>query len=329
MAIREMLDPRETKGRVEWRARMAHLVWLEYPEKWDRAVSLDLGALMAYLVLLAFLGLRAPQDLRGMRVLLVLQGHLVRPGTKDQWGHQVRLAHLVLLARQDQEESLVFLACHEQTDCQGRTETLGVQAPRETRDPRVTRAPLAFLDQEGLRGILEKEVNRETKEKREKLVWMVRREIWVPKEKEAFQAQLENKGLRVHKDLKEQKVLLVKLEPLGLLVTREPLVHLALLVILVVLEKKEIRERKERTEHLEARASVVKMDYKGKEDNLVQEDSGVVWEDLVVLASLAPRETLGSLGHLALWESKEFQGLKAPGVLPEKLVYLVFLERMA
>ena len=66
-------------------------VWLEYPEKWDRAVSLDLGALMAYLVLLAFLGLRAPQDLRGMRVLLVLQGHLVRPGTKDQWGHQVRI----------------------------------------------------------------------------------------------------------------------------------------------------------------------------------------------------------------------------------------------
>ena len=85
--------------------------------------------------------------------------------------------------------------------------------------------------------------------------------------------------------------------------------------------------RKERTEHLEARESVVKMDYKEKEDNLVQEDSVVVWEDLVVLESLDPRETLGSLGHLALWESKESQGLKAPGVLLEKLVYLVYLER--
>lgn len=141
VAIREMLDPRETKGRVEWLGRMDHLVWLEYPGKWDHAVFLDLGALMAYLALLAFLGLRVPQDQRGMRVLLGLQGHLVRPGTKDQWGHQVRLAHLVLRDRLDQEESLVFLACQEQMDCQGRTETLGVQAPRETRDPRVIRAP--------------------------------------------------------------------------------------------------------------------------------------------------------------------------------------------
>merc|ERR1711879_931840 len=125
---------------------MVHLVCLECLEKWVPEVFLDQEDSMVSLAHLVS---------RDQRVLLVPRA------MKDQ---------LDLLDRQDLGESPDCQDCLGQMVCLGRTETLENLDQRVTRDHRVILVQLASQDPEESREILENEVSKEKKEKRERLV---------------------------------------------------------------------------------------------------------------------------------------------------------------
>lgn len=86
------------------------------------------------------------------------------------------------------------------------------QDQRETRDHKGTQGQLDSQVQEGSKGIWESEDNRGTKEKRGKLDWRVKRGTWDQKGRGAFLDQWASKGQKDHKDPKELKAHLEKLE---------------------------------------------------------------------------------------------------------------------
>merc|ERR1719204_1862117 len=103
--------------------------------------------------------------------------------------------------------------------------------------------------------------HRARKEKRERLVLKVKREIWEQKETGEFLAHLVSKVLKDHKDLKGLKDHLENLDRLDHLVKKEKMDHLDLLDTLV---DQGIKEKE------------AKMVSREKEDKLVLEDSGRV-----------------------------------------------------
>ena len=78
----------------------------------------------------------------------------------------------------------------------------------------------------------------------------------------------------------------------------------------VVLVRRETRGPRAGTDPLEPRAREAKTDYRENVARLVPGGSGVVWEDLEVLVSPDPKETLASQVLLDRWESKEFRDLR-------------------
>merc|ERR1719204_1898963 len=157
--------------------------------------------------------------------------------------------------------------------------------------------------------------HRARKEKRERLVLKVKREIWEQKETGEFLAHLVSKVLKDHKDLKGLKDHLENLDRLDLLVKKEKMDHLDLLDTLVDQGIRETKVPKVEMDHLVLKEKEAKMVSREKEDKLVLEDSEVELEDLEALESLDPRERL------------EFLDQKVLGVHLVRLDYQEYLAR--
>lgn len=229
--------------------KMVHQACLEFLERWDLEVFLDPEDSMVSLVHLVFLVQRELLVPRVMKVQLDLQDPQDKLATKDLWDLLDQLDHSVLLASLDREENLDYLDCQVLMACQERMEILESLDQRETRVHRVTQVQLASLVPEALKEILENEVNKEKRVRRERSDWKVKREIWDPKVTEESLGLLENKVLRGLKARKDQRDLRVSPDLLGLLEKRAKMDLPGLLDILEDLEIKETRELKAEMVH--------------------------------------------------------------------------------
>lgn len=95
-----------------------------------------------------------------------------------------------------------------------------------------------------------REVPRETRVKREKLVWRDKKETWAPKEIVVFLGLLVNRVLKVPKVQRGQRVQLVNLDQLDHQEKRVKMDHLVLLGTLEVLVKRETKELRAEMVHL-------------------------------------------------------------------------------